>query len=115
MSQHIFTRAVGDHRYFIQMGWDKPLQMYHAVVFKWIEDSMHIGNGYWDQDNPVWSSVFEDRQLSLQDIADTVTELGIDLPENILQNILNDRFRNAVNEQTHYSEAKNPKRQALQR
>lgn len=93
MSQHTFTSIVDADHYYVQMGWDKTNQAYYGRVYKWITDPLRIQNGYWNEDQPTWSSLGSVKKLSLNEIAHEITKLGIDLPELLLRNVAKDRYK----------------------
>ncbi|MGJ8641396.1 MAG: hypothetical protein ACSHYA_18550 [Opitutaceae bacterium] len=102
MSQHIFEQNVDSTRYYVQMGWDKPCQIYYGIVFEWIEDPLERNGGYWNENDPVWSSVSSSEKSSLIEITHIIESLGLVIPQPLIKNVLHDRFRNSVNELTTY-------------
>ena len=50
MSQHIFEQTVNGQKRRVQLGWDKPCQMFYGIVLEWIEQD---GESYWDEETPV--------------------------------------------------------------
>jgi len=97
MSRHIFKQAVDQVYYLIQIGWDKPCQRYYGVVMQWVEEVQETEAGYFDDENPVWSNLFFDHDFSLEEIAAECSKLGIKVPHGLLENVREDKSRNAVN------------------
>ena len=102
MSKHIFEQTVDDQTYEIQIGWDKPLQRYYGVISPWVEDDECEQGGYFDNCEPTWSNLYLSGDVGLEDIITACEELGVNIPEGLLENVVNDMFRNAVNEVTCY-------------
>jgi len=102
MSKHIFEQTIDDQTYEVQIGWDKPLQRYYGVISPWVEGSEMDDGGYFDSCDPAWSNLFSGRDLGLDEIVDACTDRGLTMPETLLDNVVDDRLRNAVNEITLY-------------
>ena len=100
MSKHIFEHTQDEQTYEIQLGWDKPLQRYYGVISPWVEDDEMDEGGYFG--DPLWSTALSGRALGLDDIADTLIEKGFRIPNGVLNNVVDDQLRNAVNEVTVY-------------
>ncbi|MFK8034414.1 MAG: hypothetical protein AB8B94_09750 [Hyphomicrobiales bacterium] len=102
MSKHIFEQTVGDQSYEVQIGWDKPLQRYYGVISPWAEDPDMEEGGYFDDCDPTWSNLFLSSDIGLEDVADACEKLGLIIPDGLLENVVDDMLRNAVNEITIY-------------
>ncbi len=103
MSKHIFEQVVAGGRYEVQIGWDKPTQQYYGMILEWVEDKETPDGGYYDF--PVWSDMDESlAPLSLETIAEKITQRGFTIPGDLLQNVVSDKWRNAVNEFKFYTD-----------
>ena len=107
MSKHIFEQTLNNQTYEVQIGWDKPLQRYYGVISPWVEDHEYEEGGYFDTAEPVWSNLYFAHDVSLEDIVTACEELVLTLPNGLLDNVVNDRLRNAVNEVTVYEQSNN--------
>ena len=115
MSKHIFSQQLDDQRYEVQIGWDKPTQEYYGLIIGWVQDSDCEEGGYFD--DLVWSNKYTSKDaLTLNDIANEITQRGFTLPDTLLDNVEQDRLRNAVNEFRFYDDppAMNSQPQASQ-
>lgn len=97
MSQHIFQQTIDGKAFEIQIGWDKPCQRFYGVVSTWVHDDTEYCDGYWDDDQPVWSNLHHTGDLTLDAITREIGKLGIKIPERILQYVLIDQRYNIVN------------------
>lgn len=101
MSKHIFNQTLGNQKYEIQIGWDKPLQEFYGTILGFIEDTGSDGDGYFD--DLIWSSIFlKSRPFDLEPIITEITGRGFLIPDGLIDNVKADRCRNAVNEHTFY-------------
>jgi hypothetical protein len=96
MSKHLFDQKVGDTKYEVQIGWDRPLQRFYFVISPYIVDK-DFGE---ITDDPVASNLNlpNPTQLTLEQIKAVCEDYGLVLPLDILANVDADRIRDAVNE-----------------
>lgn len=76
MSQHLFHTQHNDKPVIVQMGYDRPLQTYHMVVYE-------PGR----EDDPLYSNLDQDDAfgLTLDDFRAALTDLGITVPESMFE------------------------------
>lgn len=103
MSKHIFEQTVDDQTMQVQIGWDRPMQNYNGVISPWVEDADMEEGGYFDDCDPLFSNLFSLQKLSLDEITEELTNRGLVIPDGLLNNVINDQWRNAVNEITVYN------------
>lgn len=99
MSQHIYRTAVGGDELTVQIGWDKPLQGFYAVV----EGTEGSANDY------LYSNLSDARLAANYGMADTLdylvealAKLGIAVPAVIVKEVSSDKMRNVVNRVVKY-------------
>lgn len=100
MSKHIFEQTVGTTKYEVQIGWDKPCQRYYFVISPFIEDGEFAG----EVDDPVASNLYlpNPDAITLEHIKAVCEDYGLILPKDLLENVEDDRCRDAVNERRVY-------------
>lgn len=91
MSQHFYSKTIGDIKYTVQLGWDKPLQQFYCVI----ESSQ-------DEDDPFYSNLLEPNNPPLQHYVDLCSSIGIDLPSQMIEEVISDSKTNAVNRQVQW-------------
>ena len=102
MSKHIFEQTIEGQTYEVQLGWDKPMQVFYGVISPWVEDETWEEGGYFD--DPVWSNLFVEKNLPLGEIEEECCRRGFTIPDGLLENVVSDMVRNAVNEVKYYGD-----------
>lgn len=97
MSKHIFIQKLEGIEYQLQLGWDKFCQYYYCVISKWMVDASFEDGGYFDDENPIYSNLDTSLVQTLELLVDICLSLGFIMPEGIVENIKQDKQKNAVN------------------
>lgn len=108
MSKHIFEQTIDEQTYEVQIGWDKPMQWFYFVISPWVDDLEMVEGGYFD--DPIACNLFREKPYTLEEITEECTSRGFTLPDSLLENVLADKRRNAINEVTLYDEGGIPER-----
>lgn len=97
MSQHYFNTEVDEVETCVFMGWDEPLQGFFMVIQK----PTYV-------DTPFWSNLEEDHWPhhpwpdNIDGFLNVLNEMGIQLPEKMITELLNDKKNNIGNKQVFY-------------
>lgn len=89
MSKHIYYDKASDKS--IEMGWDRPLQMYYCVVWP--------GNDIDSAEEPLYSNLSEPQLRNpLDHYMTKIAGFDIKLPEGMIGAVVHDRSIDLVNE-----------------
>jgi hypothetical protein len=84
MSRHYFFGSDHQNHYRVLMGWDRPLQQYFLVISKVAYE-----------DEPLYSNLFEVEQpLPLAHYLSVVRAFGIQLPQEMIEELKQDGVNN---------------------
>ena len=103
MSQHIFNTSHEGQPVTIMMGWDRPLQGYFLVVMT--DDEAQERYIYSNLKDPVLTGC-NGLPESIEYFCEKLTELGIEVPAEMLEGVEMDGIFNVGNKIAHYALAR---------
>lgn len=101
MSQHIYVTTHKDRKVKILIGWDRPLKGYFMVLA--YEDSKEFENLYSNLEDPRLKQ-FMGLPPTIEPFLEKLQELGIEIPEAILDEVEMDGIFNVGNRVVIYDE-----------
>ncbi len=96
MSKHYFKTDTAGGLLQAEMGWDKPLQMFYCVIWRF-EDEERESLSTWEE--PLYSNLNEPLGQSLDYYLSVCKQHGIDIPLEMANAIIVDKNNNTVNEE----------------
>lgn len=109
MSQHCFPTTHQGHPVQLMLGWDRPLQGFFMVIERTGVDDDE------EEDPFVYSNLYDVDLLPTRGYAHDISyfqaklnDLGLQVPERILQEVREDRAHNVGNRVVFYDGAGNP-------